>query len=122
LLLGFLFIIISNLVGVITPQIVSRAIDYLKDEIRIEQLLIYAGAIIAVTLVLGVFRYLTRKTVIVVSRLIEYDMRNDLFYKLQTLSNAFYQKNSTGDIMARLTNDLNSVRSALKSLQKTKKR
>lgn len=113
LLLGFLFIILSNLIGVITPQIVSRAIDYLNDEIQIQQLLIYAGAIIAVTLVLGVFRYLTRKTVIVVSRLIEYDMRNDLFYKLQTLSNAFYQKNSTGDIMARLTNDLNSVRSVL---------
>lgn len=113
LLLGFLFIILSNLIGVITPQIVSRAIDYLNDEIQIQQLLKYAGAIIVVTLVLGVFRYLTRKTVIVVSRLIEYDMRNDLFYKLQTLSNAFYQKNSTGDIMARLTNDLNSVRSVL---------
>ena len=99
--------------GIITPQIVRRAIDYLKEDIQVGQLLIYAGAIIAVTLVLGVFRYLTRRTVIVVSRLIEYDMRNDLFAKLQSFSNIFYQQNSTGDIMARLTNDMNAVRSVL---------
>lgn len=68
---------------------------------------------IGVTIVLGFFRFLTRKTVIVVSRLIENDMRNDLFAKLQSLSSAFYQKNNTGDIMARLTNDLNAVRSVL---------
>ena len=65
------------------------------------------------TIFLGFFRFLTRRTVIVVSRLIENDMRNDLFAKLQTLSNAYYQRNSTGDIMARLTNDLNAVRSVL---------
>ena len=99
--------------GIITPQIVRRAIDYLKEDIQVKQLLIYAGGIIAVTLVLGVFRYLTRRTVIVVSRLIEYDMRNDLFAKLQSFSNIFYQQNSTGDIMARLTNDMNAVRSVL---------
>lgn len=113
LLAGFLFIVLSNLMGIITPQIVRRAIDYLKEDIQVKQLLIYAGGIIAVTLVLGVFRYLTRRTVIVVSRLIEYDMRNDLFAKLQSFSNIFYQQNSTGDIMARLTNDMNAVRSVL---------
>ena len=73
----------------------------------------FAGSLIGITLVLGFFRFLTRKTVIVVSRLIENDMRNDLFAKLQSLTSAFYQKNNTGDIMARLTNDLNAVRSVL---------
>lgn len=110
---GFVFIVLTNLSGVINPQIVSKAIDYLKDEIRIQQLLIYAGSVIAVTFVQGIFRYFTRKTVIVVSRLIENDLRNDLFAQLQRLPNDFYQHNSTGDIMARLTNDLNSVRSVL---------
>ena len=104
---------LSNLLGIINPKIVSHAIDYLQGDIHIPHLLKYAGALIGITIILGFFRFLTRRTVIVVSRLIENDMRNDLFAKLQSLSSAFYQKNNTGDIMARLTNDLNAVRSVL---------
>ncbi|MBD3223859.1 MAG: ATP-binding cassette domain-containing protein [Caldithrix sp.] len=110
---GFIFIIIGNSIGIINPKIVQRAIDYLQKDISVSQLLVYAGLIVAVSIVHGIFRFLMRHTIIVVSRLIEYDMRNDLFAKLQSLSSAFYQRNRTGDIMARLTNDLNAVRSVL---------
>ena len=101
------------MLGIINPKIVSRAIDYLQGNIETSRLLTFAGALIGVTIIFGFFRFLTRRTVIVVSRLIENDMRNDLFAKLQSLSSTFYQKNNTGDIMARLTNDLNAVRSVL---------
>ncbi|MEJ2056063.1 MAG: ABC transporter transmembrane domain-containing protein, partial [Calditrichaceae bacterium] len=90
LLLGFLFIVLTNLLGIINPKIVSRAIDYFKGNIEYQHLLLFAGALIGNTIVLGFFRFLTRRTVIVVSRLIENDMRNDLFAKLQSLSSAFY--------------------------------
>ena len=113
LIFGFFCIILSNLLGIINPKIVSKAIDYFKTDIKPDHLLAFAGALIGITIILGFFRFLTRRTVIVVSRLIENDMRNDLFAKLQSLSSSFYQRNSTGDIMARLTNDLNAVRSVL---------
>ncbi len=112
-MLGFWFIIIGNVMGVITPKIVQRAIDYLQVDIKMGRLLGYAGLIVGISAAHGVFRFLMRRTVIVVSRLIEFDMRNELFAKLQSLSNAFYQRQNTGDIMARLTNDLNAVRSVL---------
>ena len=113
LIFGFFCIILSNLLGIINPKIVSKAIDYFKTDIKPDHLLAFAGALIGITIILGFFRFLTRRTVIVVSRLIENDMRNDLFAKLQSLSSSFYQRNNTGDIMARLTNDLNAVRSVL---------
>lgn len=113
MLLGFLFIIIGNFISIFNPKVVQRAIDYLKQDIEVRQLLIYAGLVILIALLQGVFRFLMRRTIIVVSRLIENDLRNELFAKLQTLSNAFFQRNRTGDIMARLTNDLNAVRSVL---------
>jgi len=98
---------------VLNPKVVHRAIDYLKSDIEINVLLGYAGLVILLTAILGFFRFLTRKTVIVVSRLIENDLRNDLFRKLQNLSRTYYLKNNTGDIMSRLTNDLNAIRSVL---------
>lgn len=113
LALGFLFIILGNIAGVINPQIVNRAIDYLRGDIETARLLEFAGLILLVTLFLGLFRFLMRRTVIVVSRLIENDLRNDLFRKLQSLPRAYYLKHTTGDIMSRLTNDLNAVRSVL---------
>ncbi len=113
LLGGTLFIIISNLIAIINPQIVRQAIDYLKQDIQSGPLLRFAGLIVLITFVQGVFRFLMRRTVIVVSRLIEFDMRNELFEKLQTLSQTFYQKMPTGDIMSRMTSDLNAIRAVL---------
>ena len=113
LTLGVIFIIIGNLMAIINPQIVRRAIDYLKQPIEINQLLKYAALIVLITLAQGIFRFLMRRTVIVVSRLIEFDMRNQLFAILQTLSQSFFQRTPTGDIMARMTSDLNAIRSVL---------
>ncbi len=113
LLFGFLFIALSNFIGIVPPAVVKNAIDYIKDVVEINQLLKFAALIIAFTALSGFFRFLTRRTVIVVSRLIENDLRNDLFKKLQSLDRNWYQHNNTGDIMSRLTNDLNAVRSVL---------
>ncbi|NOX88519.1 MAG: ABC transporter ATP-binding protein [Calditrichaeota bacterium] len=110
---GFVFIVIGNSVGVLNPQVVRKAIDYLKQDVETSRLLFYSGLVVLISLVQGVFRFLMRRTVIVVSRLIENDMRNDLFKKLQNLSQAFYQQTPTGDIMARMTSDLNAIRSVL---------
>ncbi|HGY55580.1 MAG TPA: ABC transporter ATP-binding protein [Caldithrix abyssi] len=110
---GFLFIVLSNLVAIVNPLIVKEAIDYLGRQIVPLRLLRYGLLLVGVTVIAGVFRFFTRKTVIVVSRLIENDLRNDLFTRLQSLPAAFYLRNNTGDIMARLTNDLTAIRSVL---------
>jgi len=73
----------------------------------------YAGFIVLIAAGQGVFRFLMRQTVIVGSRLIENDFRNELFGHLQKMSAKFFHNMPTGDIMARMTNDLNAVRSVL---------
>ncbi len=75
--------------------------------------MIYAGLIVLIAFGQGVFRFLMRQTLIVGSRLIENDFRNDLFAHLQKMSARFFQNMPTGDIMSRMTNDLNSVRAVL---------
>ena len=77
------------------------------------KLLTYALLIIAIALIKGIFQFLTRWVVIGISRDIEFDLRNDLFAHLERLSHSYYQRNRTGDIMARATNDLNAVRMLL---------
>ena len=73
-------------------------------------LLIFALQVLALAAVRGIFLFLTRWIVIGISRDIEFDLRNDLFAHLETLSYSYYQRMRTGDIMARVTNDLNAVR------------
>lgn len=111
LLQGFLFIILSNGIGLFQPLVIKRAIDSLGGEIELQTLVGYAGLILAIALVEGVFLYLTRQTIIVTSRYIEYDLRNDFFAHLQKMSMRFFIKYTTGELMARATNDLNAVRS-----------
>ncbi|WP_457565695.1 ABC transporter ATP-binding protein, partial [Caldithrix abyssi] len=113
LFLGLIFIVISNLIAIVNPQIVRQAIDYLKGDIQTMRLFQYAGLIILITLVQGVFRFLMRRTVIVVSRLVEFDLRNELFARLQSLSQNFFQRTPTGDLIARMTSDLNAIRSVM---------
>ena len=108
-----MFILLANGIAILNPIIVKQAIDYLATEIDINQLLIYAGLIVLVAIGQGVFRFLIRQTVIVGSRLIENDFRNDLFAHLQKMSARFFQSMPTGDIMSRMTNDLNAVRAVL---------
>ena len=73
----------------------------------------YALLILAVAVSKGIFRFLTRWVVIGISRDIEFDLRNDLFRHLESLSWSYYQRTRTGDIMARSTNDFNAVRMLL---------
>lgn len=111
--LGFLFIFIFNISSVYVPLFIRDGIDELRQQISSPALVKYASLIVGVTLFSGIFRFLIRQTIIVASREIEYDLRNDLWSHLQRLSLRFYQNTKTGDIMAHATNDINAVRSFL---------
>jgi ATP-binding cassette subfamily B protein len=110
---GVAFIILTNIFALLGPRVLRFAIDSLALNITSQRLLYFGGLIILVSLAEGFFRYWMRQTIIVVSRLIEYDLRNDYFRHLQRMSRNFFNRVSTGDLMARATNDLNSVRSLL---------
>ncbi len=110
---GGLCVLLLNGIWVLLPQIIRRAIDDLQTGVTREKLLIYALLILAVAASKGIFQFLTRWIVIGISREIEFDLRNDLFAHLETLSYSYYQRTRTGDIMARATNDLNAVRMLL---------
>src|ERR1039458_7002429 len=110
---GGLCVLFNNGVAVLFPQVLKRAINELYSGVNRQKLLTYAAAILAIALVKGIFQFLTRWVVIGISRDIEFDLRNDLFAHLESLSYSYYQRNRTGDIMARATNDLNAVRMLL---------
>lgn len=111
--LGILFILLTNSFNVLGPVYISKAIDSLKNSIDYKSLVIYSLLIIAFAVGRGLFLFLVRQTVIVLSREIEFDLRNDLYSHLQKLPLKYFRKNSTGDIMARNTNDINAVRNYL---------
>jgi ATP-binding cassette, subfamily B, multidrug efflux pump len=110
---GALTVFFNNGIWVLFPQVIRRAIDGLNQGVTRQKLLTYALMLLAVAGTKGIFQFLTRWLMIGVSREIEFDLRNDLFERLETLSYSFYQKTRTGDIMARATNDLNYVRMLL---------
>lgn len=158
LLLGFLFIFLTGLFTVYTPQVVREAFNLIGEGIAQRELpvdqrhlevspelkawtswtgldlqqrldgplddaalhdkvmwfaVFYAGLFIAFTLLSGFFLFLTRQTIIVVSRLIEYDLKNDIYMHYQRLDRAFYKRNSTGDLMNRISEDVGKVRQFL---------
>jgi ATP-binding cassette, subfamily B, multidrug efflux pump len=111
---GSLSVIATNIVSVQGPRIIGKAIDYLRQNGATRQtILFYAGLLVAVYLVKGVFLYAQRWILIGISRDIELDLRNDLFKHLEKQDSGFYHRYRTGDIMARMTNDLNAVRMLL---------
>jgi ATP-binding cassette subfamily B multidrug efflux pump len=113
ILLGALFTVFNNAVAILGPWFLKLAVDALQKGATKALLMRYAGLIVAVAVVAGVLRFLMRQVLIGVSRHAELDLRNALFAHLQKLSAAFYNRWRTGDIMARLTSDLESVRSVL---------
>ena len=113
LIWGGICVLFNNGVWILFPQVIRRAVNDLNHGVTRHKLLIYALLILAIALIKGVFQFLTRWVVIGISRDIEFDLRNDLFAHLERLSYSYYQKNRTGDIMARATNDLNAVRMLL---------
>ncbi len=128
LLLGIFFVFISNYFRVLQPQIIRQALDLVVDNINIYRLyngfesqaelyrllgntlLFFGGLVIALALLMGVFMYFMRQTIIVMSRLIEYDLRKEIFAHYEKLDLAFYKKNNTGDLMSRITEDVTKVR------------
>ncbi|MCU1311705.1 MAG: transporter, ATPase subunit [Candidatus Angelobacter sp.] len=107
---GGLSVLLTNGIWVLFPQVIRRAVDDLNSGVTRHKLIVYSMAILAVALAKGVFQFLTRWILIGISRDIEFDLRNDLFTHLESLSYDYYQRTRTGDIMARTTNDLNAVR------------
>jgi ATP-binding cassette subfamily B multidrug efflux pump len=110
---GTLCVFLTQGIWILFPLVLGRAADDLHNGVTRHKLLVYAGILLAIATTKGVFQFLTRWIVIGVSRDIEFDLRNDLFRKLESLSYSYYQRHRTGDIMARATNDLNAVRMLL---------
>ncbi|WP_186756119.1 ABC transporter ATP-binding protein [Echinicola salinicaeni] len=128
LLLGILFTIISNVFVMIPAQLVRVAIDYVVESFSFYQMFpegegtsairgaflnyifVFGVLILVMAFLRGFFLFLIRQTIIVMSRLIEYDLKNEIFDHYQKLPLSFYRKNSTGDLMARVTEDVSRVR------------
>ncbi|MCF8283575.1 MAG: ABC transporter ATP-binding protein/permease [Sphingobacteriales bacterium] len=128
MLLGVVFITLSNWFGVFPAQVIRLAFDLVKEQISLynylhhfdRQALFYQGFISVVLLfgfivfivaiIKGVFMFFMRQTIIVVSRLIEYDMKNEIYHHYQFLNLSFYRKNNTGDLMNRVSEDVGRVR------------
>ncbi len=110
---GGLCVLFNNGIWILFPQVLRRAVNDLHSGVTRQKLLTYSLLIVAIALAKGIFQFLTRWVVIGISRDIEFDLRNDLFAHLERLSYSYYQRNRTGDIMARATNDLNAVRMLL---------
>jgi ATP-binding cassette, subfamily B, multidrug efflux pump len=110
---GSLSCIATNAVWVFFPQVLKKAIDALGKGVTRQGILLFAGELIAIALVKGIFLYAQRWILIGISREIEFDLRNDLFRHIERQDTGFFQRYRTGDVMARMTNDLNAVRMLL---------
>ncbi len=110
LITGIFFIIVSNAFTVYVPIIIKDSLNDLQQGIVENKLVEYALLIVGSTLMAGIFRFMIRQTIIVISRKIEYDLRQDFWEYIQHLSLRFFQNNSTGNIMAHATNDISAVR------------
>jgi ATP-binding cassette subfamily B multidrug efflux pump len=110
---GTLCCICTNAIWVQFPRVLKLAIDELGHGTTHRRVLLFAGMLVGISLIKGVFLYAQRWILIGVSREIEFDLRNDLFRHLEKQDSGFYQRYRTGDIMARMTNDLNAVRMML---------
>jgi ATP-binding cassette subfamily B protein len=111
---GTLAVIATNAVSVQFPRVVGKAVDSMTHGSTTRNtILLFVGLIVLIGIVKGIFLYAQRWILIGISREIEFDLRNDLFRHLETMDSGFYRNYRTGDIMARMTNDLNAVRMLL---------
>jgi ATP-binding cassette subfamily B protein len=109
---GLILVLVSTAMTSVIPWFLRTAIDGIRADQPVSQIAIYAGDIVAVAIFAGFLRYAMREILNSVSRNIEYDLRNALFVQLTKLDAPWFARNRTGDIMARLTNDLGAVRMA----------
>lgn len=127
LILGICFVIISNLFGILPPQIIRKSVDLIVTNIDLikgsedhaaatlkanlgKQLLWFGLLVLGLSLLKGVFMYFMRQTIIVMSRWMEFDLKNDLYTKYQSLTASFFKQHPTGDLMSRLSEDVGKVR------------
>jgi ATP-binding cassette, subfamily B, multidrug efflux pump len=111
---GMLCTIVANIIRVQIPRVLGAAgQDMLKVGVTWQKIYHYAGELIAIAIAYSILLYLMRWILIGISRDIEFDLRNDLFQQLEKQSASYYQEHRTGDIMARMTNDLSAVRNVL---------
>jgi ATP-binding cassette subfamily B protein len=110
---GTLACVCTNIVSVQAPRVIESAINALKTGTTRQHILWLAILLVTISLTRGIFLYTQRWVLIGISRDIEFDLRNDLFRKLETQDSGFYHTYRTGDLMARMTNDLNAVRMLL---------
>lgn len=111
--IGFFAIVLSNAFQMMGPWIMGQAVDGLYASVTQRQLLQYAGILVALTFLEGVCRFGSRWWFIGASRDMEYALRTDVFTHLESLPMSFYQRNKTGELMSRVTNDLSNVRMLL---------
>lgn len=123
LLIGTLFVIASNYFMILQPQLIRDALNMVVEDLKLspeelvaqdrdmtKSLMIFAAYVFGAAILMGIFMFMMRQTIIVVSRLIEYDMRKDIYEHYQKLHLGFYRQNKTGDLMARITEDVSKVR------------
>jgi len=110
LVAGVLSILAAVGVGLLTPLLVGWAIDGLREELSAQRLVLYASLVVGTALIRGLFTFLQRLILVTMSRDIELELRNRYFAHLERLPRRFYIERSTGDLMARGTNDLQAVR------------
>ncbi len=128
IILGFVFVALSNYFRVLQPQAIRQALDLVFENIRMyklfngfegqqvifseigQSLLYFAILVLVLALIMGIFMYFMRQTIIVMSRLIEYDLRKEIFGHYQQMDLAFFKRNMTGDLMARISEDVSKVR------------
>jgi len=108
--LGFVCVVSTTTFQLLGPWVLKYAIDDLYRGVTQRKLILYAGLLVGVSLVRGLFLFLMRRIIIAASRDIEYDIRNDFFRRLEQQPLGYYQARRTGDLMSRATNDLNAVR------------
>ena len=128
---GVIFVIISNYFGILPAQVIREAFDLVKENIDMYRLydgfdrqdliyrifgnsLLFFGAVVLIlSIIRGIFLFMMRQTLILTSRHIEYDIKNEIYQHYQQLDFAFYRRNNTGDLMNRATEDVNQVRNYL---------
>lgn len=125
---GLFFVIISNIFGVLPAQVIRLAFDMVNEnittyrlfsgfdrqsiiyEVFTSSLLFFGGLVLMLALLRGLFLFFMRQTIILMSRHIEFDMKNEIYNHYQELSMSFFRRNNTGDLMNRVTEDISRVR------------
>src|SRR5689334_5223517 len=101
--IGFVCVVVTTSVSLAGPWVLRYAVDDLRADVTLSKIRFYAGALLALAAVGGVFRFLMRRIIIGASRDIEYELRNDFFAALQRMDLGWFQRNRTGDLMSRAT-------------------